>query len=283
MTTLASTAYARARALRCPGAAARGVHRQRTRSVCRWCTPRSSTRSRMSRAHTPSSTAKRCSSTGAVCLPLYFLQPCCLHPRASQRPSVPHHTARTSATCVSTLLNWPTRNKVPLKSALTPQQRVFKHAPGAQCLQDHLFDSLQDLLATVIRAEGGDRAVLMREFVCKVDEVSVTLRKHLRKEEEQLFPLVLSHFSFDEQAELVVRARPPCLRPCRRSKPRRQRCRRRHRACAARKHARRAGLCRPQQRPRASALLRKAAEVSPVRHCRFSSCAASPCCPSSTS
>ena len=167
----------------------------------------------MSRAHTPSSTAKRCSSTGAVCLPLYFLQPCCLHPRASQRPSVPHHTARTSATCVSTLLNWPTRNKVPLKSALTPQQRVFKHAPGAQCLQDHLFDSLQDLLATVIRAEGGDRALLMREFVCKVDEVSVTLRKHLRKEEEQLFPLVLSHFSFDEQAELVVRARPPLPAP----------------------------------------------------------------------
>jgi zinc finger-like protein len=72
-------------------------------------------------------------------------------------------------------------------------------------VQDFLLDSLQDLLAAVIRANSSDKVHLMREVVCKVDEVSVTLQKHLRKEEEQLFPLLLTHFSFDEQAELVVR------------------------------------------------------------------------------
>jgi hypothetical protein len=73
-------------------------------------------------------------------------------------------------------------------------------------VQDFLLDCLQDLLAAVIRASSFDRIKLMREFVCKVDEVSVTLQKHLRKEEEQLFPLLLMHFSFEEQAELVVRS-----------------------------------------------------------------------------
>jgi hypothetical protein len=73
-------------------------------------------------------------------------------------------------------------------------------------VQDFLLDCLQDLLAAVIRASSSDRIKLMREFVCKVDEVSVTLQKHLRKEEEQLFPLLLMHFSFEEQAELVVRS-----------------------------------------------------------------------------
>jgi zinc finger protein-like protein len=72
-------------------------------------------------------------------------------------------------------------------------------------LQDFLFDSLQSLLASAIAAQGAERAGLIHELVCKVDEVHVTLQKHLRKEEEQLFPLLLSNFSFHEQAELVVR------------------------------------------------------------------------------
>jgi zinc finger protein-like protein len=76
-------------------------------------------------------------------------------------------------------------------------------------MQDFLFDSLQSLLAAAISADGAARANIIHELVCKVDEVHVTLQKHLRKEEEQLFPLVLSNFSFQEQAELVV-----CRFPC---------------------------------------------------------------------
>ena len=38
----------------------------------------------------------------------------------------------------------------------------------------------------------------------QVEEIHTTLRKHLRKEEEQLLPLLLRHFSHSEQAELVA-------------------------------------------------------------------------------
>lgn len=37
-----------------------------------------------------------------------------------------------------------------------------------------------------------------------MEEISTTLRKHLRKEEEQLLPLLLAHFTTGEQAELVA-------------------------------------------------------------------------------
>jgi hypothetical protein len=40
--------------------------------------------------------------------------------------------------------------------------------------------------------------------VCKVEEIHTTLRKHLAKEEAQLLPLLLAHFSHAEQAELVA-------------------------------------------------------------------------------
>lgn len=39
----------------------------------------------------------------------------------------------------------------------------------------------------------------MQQLVCKVEEIHTTLRKHLAKEEEQLFPLLLRHFSHAEQ------------------------------------------------------------------------------------
>ena len=45
---------------------------------------------------------------------------------------------------------------------------------------------------------------MYRGLVCKVEEVHRTLKKHLAKEEEQLLPLLLLHFSFSEQAELVA-------------------------------------------------------------------------------
>lgn len=71
--------------------------------------------------------------------------------------------------------------------------------------QDVLLDTLQHQLDAAIVAPTGGRGDAIREFACKAEEVHVTLRKHLRKEEEQLFPLVLQHFTFREQADLVVR------------------------------------------------------------------------------
>jgi hypothetical protein len=70
--------------------------------------------------------------------------------------------------------------------------------------QDLLLDNLQLQLDAAIAAPAGSRADAIHEFTCKAEEVHVTLQKHLRKEEEQLFPLVLQHFTFQEQADLVV-------------------------------------------------------------------------------
>lgn len=41
-------------------------------------------------------------------------------------------------------------------------------------------------------------------LIIKVEEIHTTLRKHLAKEEAQLLPLLLQHFSYAEQAELVA-------------------------------------------------------------------------------
>ena len=38
--------------------------------------------------------------------------------------------------------------------------------------------------------------------MCKVEEIHTTLRKHLAKEEEQLFPLLLQHFTHAEQVSV---------------------------------------------------------------------------------
>ena len=38
-----------------------------------------------------------------------------------------------------------------------------------------------------------------RQLDCKVEEIHTTLRKHLAKEEEQLLPLLLEHFTHAEQ------------------------------------------------------------------------------------
>jgi hypothetical protein len=46
--------------------------------------------------------------------------------------------------------------------------------------------------------------IACRGLLCKVEEVHRTLRKHLHKEEEQLVPLLLAHFSHGEQAALVA-------------------------------------------------------------------------------
>ncbi|KAA6419094.1 MAG: hypothetical protein FRX49_10834 [Trebouxia sp. A1-2] len=70
--------------------------------------------------------------------------------------------------------------------------------------EERLFEQLSALLSIAVRKDGRQCASTLRQLECKVEEVHTTLRKHLAKEEEQLFPLLLKHFTFAEQAELVA-------------------------------------------------------------------------------
>lgn len=70
--------------------------------------------------------------------------------------------------------------------------------------EERLFEQLSGLMATALNQDGKKRAATLRQLECKIEEVHTTLKKHLAKEEEQLFPLLLKHFSFAEQAELVA-------------------------------------------------------------------------------
>ncbi|GIL78726.1 hypothetical protein Vretimale_373 [Volvox reticuliferus] len=70
--------------------------------------------------------------------------------------------------------------------------------------EEVLFEQLSQLLATALEESESKRKGTIRALICKVEEIHTTLRKHLAKEEEQLLPLLLQHFSFAEQAELVA-------------------------------------------------------------------------------
>ena len=48
------------------------------------------------------------------------------------------------------------------------------------------------------------RGCCSRELACKVEEVRTTIQKHLDKEEQQLFPLLLEHFTHTEQALMIA-------------------------------------------------------------------------------
>ncbi|EFJ48814.1 hypothetical protein VOLCADRAFT_60154 [Volvox carteri f. nagariensis] len=70
--------------------------------------------------------------------------------------------------------------------------------------EEILFEQLSQLLTTALEESESKRKGTIRALICKVEEIHTTLRKHLAKEEEQLLPLLLQHFSFAEQAELVA-------------------------------------------------------------------------------
>ncbi|KAK9840584.1 hypothetical protein WJX81_003072 [Elliptochloris bilobata] len=70
--------------------------------------------------------------------------------------------------------------------------------------EERLFEQLMQLLASAAAGPVGGRGGALRQLSCKAEEIYTTLRKHLAKEEEQLFPLLLAHFSFAEQTELVA-------------------------------------------------------------------------------
>lgn len=67
--------------------------------------------------------------------------------------------------------------------------------------EERLFEQLSALLSIAVRQDGKQRAATLRQLECKIEEVHTTLRKHLAKEEEQLFPLLLKHFTFAEQVD----------------------------------------------------------------------------------
>lgn len=68
--------------------------------------------------------------------------------------------------------------------------------------EERLFEQLSSLLSAALQQEGKERMATLRQLECKIEEVHITLRKHLAKEEEQLFPLLLKHFTFAEQASI---------------------------------------------------------------------------------
>ncbi|KXZ51428.1 hypothetical protein GPECTOR_12g390 [Gonium pectorale] len=70
--------------------------------------------------------------------------------------------------------------------------------------EEILFEQLSQLLSTALEEPELKRKGTIRTLICKVEEIHTTLRKHLAKEEEQLLPLLLQHFTFAEQAELVA-------------------------------------------------------------------------------
>ncbi|CAD7702179.1 unnamed protein product [Ostreobium quekettii] len=67
-----------------------------------------------------------------------------------------------------------------------------------------LLEQLKQLLSGLAAQEGAEVVAAVREVICKLEEVTITLRKHLAKEEQQLYPLLLQHFSYVEQADLVA-------------------------------------------------------------------------------
>ncbi|PKU61987.1 zinc finger protein BRUTUS-like [Dendrobium catenatum] len=65
--------------------------------------------------------------------------------------------------------------------------------------ESDLFGQLFDLLGSDI--QGDDR--FWREFASRTGAIKTSLNQHMSKEEEQVFPLLIEKFSFEEQADLV--------------------------------------------------------------------------------
>ncbi|KAL2642312.1 hypothetical protein R1flu_009899 [Riccia fluitans] len=69
--------------------------------------------------------------------------------------------------------------------------------------ESDLFDQMFLLLTAALREKGSAAVELRRELVCCTEAIQTTLCQHLSKEEEQVFPLLMLHFNFEEQADLV--------------------------------------------------------------------------------
>ncbi|KAG6554197.1 hypothetical protein Mapa_004113 [Marchantia paleacea] len=69
--------------------------------------------------------------------------------------------------------------------------------------ESELFDQMFLLLTAALKEKGSAPMELRRELICCTEAIQTTLCQHLSKEEEQVFPLLMLHFNFQEQADLV--------------------------------------------------------------------------------
>ncbi|KAF8390297.1 hypothetical protein HHK36_024822 [Tetracentron sinense] len=67
---------------------------------------------------------------------------------------------------------------------------------------DDLLDSVFDCL-NVLLEDGGNLSKPFQELVLRTGTIQKSICQHMLKEEEQVFPLLMQHFSFKEQASLV--------------------------------------------------------------------------------
>ncbi|XP_057812774.2 zinc finger protein BRUTUS isoform X2 [Cryptomeria japonica] len=69
--------------------------------------------------------------------------------------------------------------------------------------ENDLFDHVFGLLNSALEHDNNGLLELRRELVSCTEAIRISLRQHMSKEEEQIFPLLTQHFSFREQASLV--------------------------------------------------------------------------------
>ncbi|XP_024528341.1 zinc finger protein BRUTUS isoform X2 [Selaginella moellendorffii] len=70
-------------------------------------------------------------------------------------------------------------------------------------VEGNLFEQLFELLNAVLAVKDDGLKESIRNVVCCTEALLTTLVQHLCKEEEQVFPLLVKHFTYDEQAALV--------------------------------------------------------------------------------
>lgn len=69
--------------------------------------------------------------------------------------------------------------------------------------ESDLFDQMLELLNSALKDKSNASIKLRRELICRTEAIQTTLCQHMSKEEQQVLPLLVQHFSFEEQAALV--------------------------------------------------------------------------------
>ncbi|MCO5596270.1 hypothetical protein L7F22_050330 [Adiantum nelumboides] len=69
--------------------------------------------------------------------------------------------------------------------------------------ESNLFDQMLVLLNSAIKEELNPSQKLRRDLICCTEAIQTTLCKHMSKEEEQVFPLLMELLSCEEQSALV--------------------------------------------------------------------------------
>ncbi|KAI5056021.1 hypothetical protein GOP47_0029542 [Adiantum capillus-veneris] len=69
--------------------------------------------------------------------------------------------------------------------------------------ESDLFDQMLVLLNSAIKEEFNPSQKLRRDLICCTEAIQTTLCKHMSKEEEQVFPLLMELLSYEEQSALV--------------------------------------------------------------------------------